>query len=49
MAMGVMEAIYKFKYFIFCQQKETQGKWQEHREKDREFGINWSVATLIML
>ena len=31
MAIGVVEAIYKLKYFIICRQK-TQGKWQEHRE-----------------
>ena len=34
MAIGVVEAIYKFKYFIFCGLKapKNQGKWQEHRE-----------------
>ena len=45
MAMGVVEAIYKFKYFIFCRQKST-GKMARAQGKHREFGINWSVATL---
>ena len=31
MAIEVVEAIYKFKYFIFVD-KKNQGKWQEHRE-----------------
>ena len=31
MTMGVVDAIYKVKYFFICQQKHT-GKWQEHRE-----------------
>ena len=44
--MGVVEAIYKFKYFIFCQQKNT-GKMARAQGKHREFGINWSVATLM--
>ena len=43
--MGVVEAIYKFKYFIFCQQKNT-GKMARAQGKHREFGVNWSVATL---
>ena len=43
--MGVVEAIYKFKYFIFCQQKNT-GKMARAQGKHREFGINCSVATL---
>ena len=43
---GGVEAIYKFKYFIFCQQKNT-GKMARAQGKHREFGINWSVATLI--
>ena len=50
MAMGVVEAIYKFKYFIFCRQKKkhrengkSTGKTQGNH---REFGINCSVATL---
>ena len=33
----------QIKIFYFLATKKTQGKWQEHRE----FGINWSVATLI--
>ena len=45
MAMGVVEVIYKFKYFIFCQQKNT-GKMARAQGKHRELGINWSVATL---
>ena len=49
MAIGVVKAIYKSKYFIFCRQKHREngkstGKMQG---KHREFGINWSVATLI--
>ena len=47
MAMGVVEAIYKFKYFIFCRQKNT-GKMARAQGKHREFGIEWSVATLIL-
>ena len=49
MAMWVVEAIYKLKYLIFCQQKNkgkmarAQGKTQG---KHREFVIDWSVATL---
>ena len=35
MAMGVVEAIYKFKYFIFCRQKNT-GKMARAQGKDRE-------------
>ena len=35
MAMGLVEAIYKFKYFIFCQQKNT-GKMARAQGKDRE-------------
>ena len=46
MTMGAVEAIYKFKYFIFYRQKNT-GKMARAQEKHREFGINWSVATLI--
>ena len=46
--MGVVEAIYKFKYFIFCQQKNI-GKMARAQGKDREFGINWSVATLYIM
>ena len=37
--MGVVEAIFKLKYFgffcfvlFFVNKKKTQGKWQEHRE-----------------
>ena len=45
MAMGVVEAICKFKYFIFCRQKNT-GNMARAQGKHREFGINWSVATL---
>ena len=48
MAMRVVEAIYKFKYFIFCRQKNT-GKMARAQGKHREFGINWSVATLNIL
>ena len=47
MAIGVVEAIYKLIYFIFCQQKNT-GKMARAQGKHREFGINWSVATLLM-
>ena len=47
MAMGVVEVIYKLKYFIFCRQKNT-GKMARAQGKHREFGINWSVATLII-
>ena len=43
--MGVVEAIYKFKYFIFCRQKNT-GKMARAQGKHREFGIKWSVVTL---
>ena len=46
--MGVVEAIYKFKYFIFCRQKNT-GKMARAQGKHREFGINWSVATLYIV
>ena len=46
MAMGVVEAIYKFKYFIFCRQKKNTGKIVRALGKHREFGINWSVVTL---
>ena len=35
MAMGVVGAIYKFKYFIFCRQKNT-GKMTRAQGKDRE-------------
>ena len=42
---GLVEAINKFKYFIFCRQKNT-GKMARAQGKHREFGINWSVATL---
>ena len=45
--MGVVEAIYKFKYFIFCRQKNT-GKMARAQGKLREIGINWSVATLLL-
>ena len=51
MAMGVVEAIYKFKYFNFLSTKKhrengkSTGKTQGNH---REFGINCSVATLIM-
>ena len=45
--MGVVEAIYKLKYFIFCQQKNT-GKMARAQGKDREFCINWSVATVYL-
>ena len=45
MVMGVVEAIYKFKYFIFCRQKNT-GKMARAQGKHREFGINWSMVTL---
>ena len=43
-------AIYKFKYFIFCQQKNTgkMARAQGKQGKHREFGINWSVATLFL-
>ena len=49
MAMGEMEAIYKLKDFIFLLTKKhrengrSTGKTQGKR---REFGIDWSVATL---
>ena len=42
-----IENVFFFKYFIFVD-KKTLGKWQEHGNY-REFGINWSVATLIRL
>ena len=45
MAMGVVEANYKFKYFIFCRPKNT-GKMERAQGKLREFDVNWSVATL---
>ena len=48
MAIGVVEAIYKFKYFIFCRQNNT-GKMARAQGKHREFGSNWSVATLHMM
>ena len=41
---GMVEAIYKLTYFIICRQKNT-GKMARAQGKDREFGINWSVAT----
>ena len=45
MAMWVVEAIYKLKYIIFCQAKNT-GKMARAQGKHREFGIDWSMATL---
>ena len=45
MAMGLVEAIYRLKYFIYCRQKNT-GKMARTQGKHRVFGINWSVATL---
>ena len=38
--MGVVDAIYKLKYFIICQQKNT-GKMARAQGKHREFGVNW--------
>ena len=37
----------KFKYFIFCRQTNT-GKLARAQGKHKEFGINWSVATLFL-
>ena len=37
---GVIEVIYKFKYFIFVD-KKTQGKWQEHRENTGKLQGIW--------
>ena len=45
MTIGAVEANYKFKYFISYRQKNT-GKMARAQGKHREFGINWSVATL---
>ena len=45
MAMVMMEAIYKLKYFIVCRLKNT-GKMARAHWKQREFGINLSMATL---
>ena len=46
--MVMMEAIYKFKYFIIFRLKNT-GKMARTQGKRREFGINWNVAILKML
>ena len=45
MLIEVVEAIYKFKYFIFC--AKNRGKMVRPQGKYREFGINWSVAALL--
>ena len=45
MAIGVVEAIYRFKYLIFYRQKNT-GKMTRAQGKHREFSLNQSVATL---
>ena len=49
--MGEVEAIYKLKYFIILSTKKHRenGKSTGKKQgKHREFGINWSVATLVM-
>ena len=46
MAMGVVNTIYKLKYFIFSLTKKNTGKMARAQGKHREFGINWSMATL---
>ena len=45
MAIGVVEAIYRFKYLIFLSIKNT-GKMTRAQGKHREFSLNQSVATL---
>ena len=45
MAIGVVEAIYRFKYLIFYRKKNT-GKMTRAQGKHREFSLNQSVATL---
>ena len=45
MAMEVVEAIYKLKCFIYCR---NIGRMVRAQGKHREFGINWSVATLFI-
>ena len=45
MAMVMMEAFYKLKYFIVCRLKNT-GIMARAQGKHREFGINLNVATL---
>ena len=51
MAIGMVKAIYKLKYSIICWPKNMEngkstGKMARAQGKDREFCINWSVATL---
>ena len=47
MDMGVVEAIYKLKYFIFVDKKH--GIWQEHRENTGNLVLIGSMATLVNL
>ena len=46
MAIGVVEAIYRFKYLIFFIDKKNTGKITRPQGKHREFSLNQSVATL---